>query len=163
MQENMNIYRRARIRATAHDRVFASRDRAALLLYVSKEALYDYEHERTPTVPGCDIVQRMVEVYGDPDLLGEHIRAHCPLLPDYGACGSHLAEAACGWSLAFHQARDIVARFLAVARDGRIDARELEDAAAVRAAAVEIRRVMEESITAIDKALQAYARGGGLA
>lgn len=147
-----NIYYRARMQAAQRDPLHASRERTACEIYVSCEALADYETGRT--VPPCDVVQKMVEAYGDPDLKVAHIRACCPLLPDYGSAeSSELARAALGWSVAFESAQQIALRFAAVARDGRISADELPAAKAIRNKAVELRRVMEETITAIDKAV----------
>lgn len=147
-----NIYYRARMQAAQRDPLYASRERTACEIYVSCEALADYETGRT--VPPCDVVQKMVEAYGDPDLKVAHIRACCPLLPDYGSAeSSELARAALGWSVAFESAQQIALRFAAVARDGHISADELPAAEAIRNKAVELRRVMEETITAIDKAV----------
>lgn len=149
-----NIYYRARMQAAQRDPLYASRERTACEIYVSCEALADYETGRT--VPPCDVVQKMVEAYGDPDLKVAHIRACCPLLPDYGSAeSSELARAALGWSVAFESAQQIALRFAAVARDGHISADELPAAEAIRNKAVELRRVMEETITAIDKAVAA--------
>lgn len=147
-----NIYYRARMQAAQRDPLYASRERTACEIYVSCEALADYETGRT--VPPCDVVQKMVEAYNDPDLKGAHIRACCPLLPDYGSTdSSELARAALGWAVAFESAQQIALRFATVARDGRITADELPAAEAIRSKAVELRRVMEETIAAIDKAV----------
>lgn len=147
-----NIYYRARMQAAQRDPLYASRERTACEIYVSCEALADYETGRT--VPPCDVVEKMVEAYGDPDLKGAHIRACCPLLPDYGSTeSSELARAALGWAVAFESAQQIALRFACVARDGRITADELPAAEAIRSKAVELRRVMEETIAAIDKAV----------
>jgi hypothetical protein len=152
MRDASNIYYRARMQAAQGDPLHASRARTACEIYVSAEALFDYENG--VTVPGCDVVQKMVEAYGDPDLKAAHIRACCPLLPDYGGgqC-SELARAALGWAVAFQSAQGAALQFAAMARDGRIDTDELPAAAAIRAKAVELRRVMEETVAAIDKAV----------
>jgi len=147
-----NIYHRARMQAAQRNPLHASRERTANEIYVSCEALADYENGRT--VPPCDVVQKMVEAYNDPDLKGAHIRACCPLLPDYGSAeSSELARAALGWAVSFESAQQIALRLAAVARDGRITADELPAAEAIRCKAVELRRVMEETIAAIDKAV----------
>lgn len=152
MKTPTNIYYRARMQAAQRDPLFASRERTASEIFVSCEALADYETGRT--IPPCDAVQKMVEAYGDPDLKAAHIRACCPLLPDYGCAeSSELARAALGWAVAFQSAQEIALRFAAVARDGHITDDELPAAAAIRAKAVELRRVMEETIAAIDKAV----------
>lgn len=152
MKDPHNIYYCARMQSARRNPLHASRERTACEIYVSCEALADYETGRT--VPPCDVVQQMVEAYGDPELKGAHIRAHCPLLPDYGGEeSSELARAALGWAVAFESAQQIALRFAAVARDGRITSDELPAAEAIRAKAVELRRVMEETITAIDKAV----------
>ena len=152
MKAPTNIYYRARMQAAQRSPLHASRERTAGEIFVSCEALADYETGRT--IPPCDVVQKMVEAYGDPDLKAAHIRAHCPLLPDYGCAeNSELARAALGWAVAFQSAQEIALRFAAVARDGHITDDELPAAAAIRAKAVELRRVMEETIAAIDKAV----------
>ena len=159
MKNTSNIYYRARMQAAQRDPLHASRERTACEIFVSQEALADYEAGRT--VPPCDAVQKMVEAYGDPDLRGAHIRACCPLLPDYGGehC-SELARAALGWAVAFQSAQEIALQFATVARDGRVTPDELPAAQAIKAKAVELRRVMEETVTAIDKAVAAAEKGG---
>lgn len=151
MKTYANIYYRARMQAAQREPLHASRERTASEIFVSCEALADYETGRT--VPPCDVVQKMVEAYNDPDLKAAHIRACCPLLPDYGGEGcSELARAALGWAIAFQSAQDIALQFAAVARDGRITPDELPATQTIRAKAVELRRIMEETIAAIDKA-----------
>lgn len=158
MKAPTNIYYRARMQAARRDPLHASRERTASEIYVSQEALADYETGRT--MPPCDVVQKMVEAYGDPDLKAAHIRACCPLLPDYGSAeSSELARAALGWAVAFQSAQEIALRFAAVARDGHIAADELPAAAAIRAKAVELRRVMEETVIAIDKSVGQLREG----
>ena len=152
MKNTANIYYRARMQAAQRNPLHASRERTGYEIFVSCEALADYETGRT--VPPCDVVQKMVEAYNDPDLKTLHIRACCPLLPDYGGTEcSELARAALGWAVAFESAQEIALRFASVARDGRITPDELPAVDAIRAKAVELRQVMEETIAAIDKAM----------
>lgn len=160
MIDKNNPYYCARMEAAQNDPLFSSRDRAAGALHISPEALIDYESGKT--VPRCDIVQRMVDIYGIGAVKGDHIRAHCPLLPDYGGNSSELAQAALGWAVAFASAQEIALRFATVARDGKITADELPAAQMIRAKAVEVRRVMEESISAIDQAVADIARGASI-
>lgn len=146
-----NIYRAARMEAAKDNKCLANRERAALAIYCSPEALNDYENGHT--LPPCDIVQAMVETYGTPDLRGQHIRACCPLMDGYGnEEGSHLAQAALGWAVAIGNAQDVAATFAAVARDGRISPNERTAVQLIRAKALEIMHVMQETIDAIDKA-----------
>lgn len=151
MRTVTSIYYRARMQAAQRDPLYSSRERTAGVIYVSGEALADYETGRT--TPPCDVVQKMVEAYNDPDLKAAHIRARCPLLPDFG-CAEHseLAQAALGWAVAFQSVQEVALKFAGVARDGRITADELPAARMIRAKAIELRRVMEETIAAIDKA-----------
>ena len=152
MADPRNIYYQARMRAARRDPLRANRERAACEIFCSPEALADYESGIT--VPGCDVVQLMVEAYGDPGLRGRHIREHCPLLADYDGQGcSELARAALGWVVAFQNTQEILLRFAAIARDGRVTTGELPAAQAIRAKAVELCRIMEETVAAIDKAL----------
>lgn len=148
-----NIYRAARMEAAKRDKRLANRERAAAAVYSSPEALSDYENGHT--VPPCELVQAMVETYGTPDLRGQHIRACCPLLDDYGnENGSHLAQAALGWAVAFGSVQDVADRFAEVARDGRITPNERAAAQMIRAKALEIMHVMQETVDAIDKAIR---------
>ena len=55
-------------------------------------------------------------------------------------------------AIAFQSAQDIALQFATVARDGRITQDELPAVRTIRAKAVELRRIMEETIAAIDKA-----------
>ena len=154
MKAYANIYRAARMKAAQDEPTFSSRDRAAAALYVSTEALQDYETGKT--LPPCDVVQRMVEIYGAEDLKRQHIRECCPLLPDYGGerpC--KLSRAALGWAVEVHNMKALARRFASLAMDGEISAEELDAARAVRDKAVKLRQVMEESNAALDKALRA--------
>ena len=145
-----NIYRAARMEAAKANKCLANRERAAMAIYCSPEALNDYENGHT--VPPCEVVQAMIETYNTPDLRGQHIRKYCPLLDGYGnEEGSHLAQAALGWAVAFGSAQDVAATFAAVARDGRITPNERAAVQLIRAKALEIMHVMQETIDAIDK------------
>ncbi len=153
MKSYQNIYRAARMQAAQGEPIFSSRERTAAELFVSAEALQDYETGRT--LPPCDVVQRMVEVYGVPDLKRQHIRACCPLLTDYGGEGFEgLPLAALKWAIEVDDMRDMALRFARMARDGRISSDEIEAALRVRDKAVTLRQVMEESIEVIDQAMK---------
>ena len=153
MTEQTNIYRHARMAASVKTPRLSSMERAAEELYISAKSLSDYETGRS--TPPCDAVARMREVYGAYDLAGQHIRAVCPLLQDYGSPEpSELARAALGWAVAIGDANEIARSFAAVARDGRITPDEERAVKLIRARAVEIDRVMQETMTAIDKAIR---------
>lgn len=157
MKDITNIYRAARMAAAQGDKRLANRERAAGLVFCSPEALNSYENGYT--VPPCEVVQAMVETYCCPELRGQHIRAHCPLIDNYGnAEGSHLAQAALGWTVAFGSVQEVAGSFANVARDGRITPNELAAAQMIRAKAVEIISVMQETIDAIDKAIGGMSR-----
>jgi len=146
-------YYEARIQASQRDARLSNRQRAADQLYVSLKSLADYETGQT--VPPCDVVQRMREVYGAHDLVGAHIRAYCPLLTEYGSEEpSELAQAALGWAVAMGDAQEVARQFAQVARDGRITAAEVAAANLIREKARQIELVMQEAVTAIDKALE---------
>ncbi len=160
MRDTNNIYRAARMAAAQNEPLFSSRERAAASLYVSTEALQDYETGKT--LPPCDVVERMVEEYGAADLKRLHIRACCPLLPDYGGeTESELTKAALSWAVELSRASSMALRFANLARDGQITEDEMEAAMAVRAKAVELRQIMEDTIAAIDKAM-ANLKGAGI-
>ncbi len=157
MRESENMYRAARMAAAQKKPIYSSRERAAACLYVSAEALQDYETGRT--LPPCDVVQRMVEEYGAPGLKGAHIRACCPLLPDWGGGSeSELTRAALNWAVEFSAAGEMAIRFARLARDGRITQDELGTAKAVRTKAMALRQIMEDTIAAIDKATEEAGR-----
>ena len=150
MKEASNIYRMARMNAARVDKRLANRERAAALVYCSPEALNDYENGYT--LPPCEVVQAMVEIYDAPELRGQHIRACCPLMDNYGTeGGSSLACVALAWGI-----REIFDRFAAVAVDGKLTQEELESARLVRSRAADVLTAMQDTIDAIDKAM-----GGG--
>lgn len=153
MAETANIYRNARMAASVRNSRLTAMERTAEELYISAKSLSDYETGHS--CPPCDVVARMREVYGAHDLVGQHIRAMpCPLMLDYGSHEpSELAQAALGWALAMGDAGQIAHSFAAVARDGRITPEEERAARVIRERAVEIMRVMQETVTAIDKGL----------
>lgn len=155
MKEASNIYRMARMNAARVDKRLANRERAAALVYCSPEALNDYENGYT--LPPCEVVQAMVEIYDAPELRGQHIRACCPLMDSYGTeGGSSLACAALAWAVTLRGIREIFDRFAAVAVDGRISPEEMENARLVRSRAADVLAAMQDTIDAIDKAM-----GGG--
>lgn len=147
-----SIYYRARAQASARDGMYSNRQRAAEQLYVSTEALSDYE--TGATVPPCDVVQRMIEVYGTDWLRAEHLRAHCPMMADSAADTSELRQAALGWAVQIQGAAEVGRAFAQVAYDGRISDGEIAQAQIIRAKAVELTRAMQSTIAAIDNALR---------
>jgi len=154
MKDRDNIYQAARIAASKRDRLFANRDRAAEQLHVSSQALYDYENGNT--LPPCDVVQWMIEVYQLPALKARHMRACCPLMTEGVPEDSELMRAALGWVTSLSSAEQIGRSFAALALDSQITDDELMAARAIRQKAVELTRVMQETIAAIDTALTEY-------
>lgn len=162
MKSSENIYYRARMKAAATSHLFASRDRAAEAIYISAEALSDYE--TGATLPPCDVVCKMVEAYNDPALKGAHIRGNCPLMPDYGDTHSGgLEQAALSWMLLMADSKsgthEAAVRFAQLAQDGHLDAQERAEAQEIRAKAVKLRQTMDLAINAIDHALREGQRG----
>ena len=153
MKSYQNIYRAARMQAAQSEPMFSSRERTAAELFVSTVALQDYETGKS--LPPCDVVQRMVEVYGDAVLKRSHIRHCCPLLPDYGGdSDGELTRAALRWAVELGSMKETAFRFAALAVDGKITPEELVAAEQIRSKAVDIRRMMEDTILAIDIALK---------
>lgn len=149
-----NIYLAARLAASRRDRLFANRDRAADQLHVSREALYDYENGLT--VPPCDVVQWMIEVYRMPALKGKHMKACCPLMTEGIPEESELMRAALGWITSMSSAEQLGKAFAEMALDSRITEGELMAARAIRQKAVELTKVMQETVAAIDTAIQEF-------
>lgn len=154
MKNKDNIYFAARMAASKRDRLFANRDRAAEQLHVSSEAMFDYENGNT--LPPCDVVQWMIEVYHLPALKAQHMRACCPLMTEGVPESSELMRAALGWITIMSSAEQTGRTFAALAIDSRITEGEITVARAIREKAVEMTRVMQETITSIDTALQEY-------
>lgn len=151
MRDMNNIYLAARMAASKRDKRFANRERAAECLHVSAEALADYENGIT--LPPCDVVAWMIDVYGAPELRGRHMRACCPLMTEGLPDGGGLQGAALGWISGMDDVEALGRLFARVARDGRVNADERDAAAQIRSKAVELTRVMLESIAAIDAAM----------
>lgn len=151
MTKKQTIYYAARMEAARKNRIFASRERTADLIHVSAEALMDYETGLT--VPPCDVVACMCRIYALPDLRNAHMRTICPLMLEGIAERSELCAAALGWAVQLHDADSAVQRFVSLALDGRIRPDEVEEALHVRRKAVELTKLMQETITAIDAAM----------
>lgn len=151
-----NIYYQARMEAAKRDKAFASRERAAEAIHVSAVALQDYENGLT--TPPCDVVASMCVAYRMPALRNRHMQAACPLMQEGVATTSELTKAALSWVTTLSGAECVGREFAMLALDGRIDTNEVAAAKAVRQKAVELTRVMQETITAIDTAL---CEGGG--
>lgn len=151
MKNNKTIYHTARMDAIQAQPLLSNRARAAEEVHVSVEALFDYENGNT--LPPCDVVQSMVEAYDAHDLRGAHIRAYCPLMSEYGSeTPSELQGAALGWAVTLRDVHEVMNQFATIARNGKISHAEDTDAEIVRSKALEIMRVMQETIDAIDKA-----------
>ena len=147
MTKKQTIYYTARMEAARKTRIFASRERAADLIHVSAEALMDYETGLT--VPPCDVVACMCRIYATTS----HGGTVSPLMLEGIAERSELCAAALGWAVQLHDADSAVQRFVSLALDGRIRPDEVEEALHVRRKAVELTKLMQETITAIDAAM----------
>ena len=152
MIQSGNIYYRARAEAARVRGVFASRQRAAELLYVSAEALSDYEGGQT--VPPCDVVTRMIEVYDAAWLRSAHLKAACPLMSEAAAEDSELRAAALSWITQAGAASELALKYAALALDGRVDDGEIGTAREIRHAAAAMLRAAQATIDALDSAIR---------
>lgn len=71
-----NVYFEARLRAAARDYRYNSRESASDMIYVHERTLADYE--RGVTIPPPDVVIRMADMYGAPELLNHYCAHECP-------------------------------------------------------------------------------------
>ena len=147
-----NVYYRARTEAAHRRSIFASRQRTSELLYVSAEALSDYESGQT--IPPCDVVSRMIEVYDAPWLRAEHLKAACPLMREAAADDSGLRTAALAWIEQAGVASNLALRYASLALDGRVDQSELATAREIRAAAAAMLRAAQATMDALDSAMR---------
>ena len=147
-----NVYYRARTGAAHRRSIFASRQRTSELLYVSAEALSDYESGQT--IPPCDVVSRMIEVYDAPWLRAEHLKAACPLMREAAADDSGLRTAALAWIEQAGVASNLVLRYASLALDGRVDQSELATAREIRTAAAAMLRAAQATMDALDSAMR---------
>lgn len=152
MKRSDNLYWLARMDAAARNPIFSSRDRAAEAVFCSPDSLGDYETGKT--LPPCAVVQRMIEAYGTPWLRARHVRECCPILTSCYCQEDEnartLQQSAMGWLLAFRDMEATAWGFAGLLRDGSISADEREALAGVRARAVEIRALMQQTIDAMD-------------
>ena len=78
MNENANVYFRARKKAAScNDRLY-SREGAAELLGISVSTLADYELGNTKVVP-VDKVVLMADLYNAPELITQYCKHECPI------------------------------------------------------------------------------------
>ena len=78
MNENSNVYFKARKRAAAYNERLYSREGAAELLGISVSTLADYELGNTKVVP-VDKVVLMADLYKSPELITGYCMKECPV------------------------------------------------------------------------------------
>lgn len=78
MNDNNNVYFKARKRAAIYDERLYSREGAAELLGISVSSLADYELGNTKIVP-VDKVVLMADLYKAPELKNQYCKAECPI------------------------------------------------------------------------------------
>lgn len=78
MNENNNVYFKARKKAAAYNQRLYSREGAAELLGISVSTLADYELGNTKIVP-VDKVVLMADLYNSPELITGYCMSECPV------------------------------------------------------------------------------------
>lgn len=78
MNDNNNVYFKARKRAAIYDERLYSREGAAELLGISVSSLADYELGNTKIVP-VDKVVLMADLYKAPELKNQYCKTECPI------------------------------------------------------------------------------------
>lgn len=78
INENDNVYFKARKRAATYNERLYSREGAAELLGISVSTLADYELGNTKVVP-VDKVVLMADLYKAPELKNQYCKAECPI------------------------------------------------------------------------------------
>lgn len=78
MNENNNVYFKARKKAAAYNERLYSREGAAELLGISVSTLADYELGNTKVVP-VDKVVLMADLYNAPELVAGYCKNECPV------------------------------------------------------------------------------------
>lgn len=78
INDNNNVYFRARKRAAIYDERLYSREGAAELLGISVSSLADYELGNTKIVP-VDKVVLMADFYKAPELKNQYCKTECPI------------------------------------------------------------------------------------
>lgn len=78
MNENNNVYFKARKKAAIYDERLYSREGAAEMLGISVSTLADYELGNTKVVP-VDKVVLMADLYKAPELKNQYCKTECPI------------------------------------------------------------------------------------
>ena len=78
INENNNVYFKARKRAAAYNERLYSREGASELLGISVSTLADYELGNTKVVP-VDKVVLMADLYNAPEIITSYCRFECPI------------------------------------------------------------------------------------
>lgn len=78
INDNNNVYFKARKRAAIYDERLYSREGAAELLGISVSSLADYELGNTKIVP-VDKVVLMADLYKAPELKNQYCKTECPI------------------------------------------------------------------------------------
>ena len=122
---NENIYFRCRKAAAKYNDRLNSREGAAELLGVSPSSVADYELGITKFIP-ADVVIRMADLYGSPELLNYYCRHECPMgaacVPDLKL--EELDRATIKLLAAFQRGDDIHKILIDITADGKITEEE---------------------------------------
>lgn len=78
IEENENVYRKARNKAATRDKNFKSREKASEFLGIGKDQLYNYETGLCKNIP-TDVIVKMADIYNSPELLNYYCCNSCPI------------------------------------------------------------------------------------
>lgn len=121
-----------------------STEAAAFSLHIGRRTLINYENGQT-VVPQ-EVVLRMAEVYGKPDLLARYCSNLCPIGQCTAHCfeKDHMASMVLGLLKEFEDVDRLRSRIISIAADDRLDESEKPEFQAIMREVVELEKAIGE-------------------
>jgi len=121
-----------------------SREEAAHRIYIGTRTLADYELGRTVAPP--DVVLRMAEVYGEPELTADYCAKVCPIgqVLAHSLDRSEFAVMVLRVLKEFADVERLKDRLIHIASDGKVCAKEVDEFKAIMREMVELERQIGE-------------------
>ena len=129
---------------TARNTAGITREEAAHRLYVGTRTLADYELGRTIAPP--DVVMRMSEVYGEPELTADYCAKICPIgqVLAHSLDRSEFAISVLRLLKEFDDVKKLLNDLTRIAADGQVNAHEMDEFKEIMREMIELERQIEE-------------------
>jgi len=149
---HINVYRNARIRASAYNSLFSSMDTTFDLLFIGRRTLW--EIETGVSTPDSNTVLSMAELYNAPELITHYCSTDCPLGK---ARGVQPVQNMCIEGIALNtvsllsKSEEYAKNLIEAAKDGVLSGEDVPDAVEVIKWLDQLAHLRDELVVALDR------------